>query len=441
MTQLINNRYLKFFYYSEFLISSALGMIPLMTVLSFMLSTLSHSTFAYAIVLALYNISTTMPKLYVAKNLSNKDSSFKSLLILRFFQLMVWLAMSTLFFINTGEHFYIVLFCFLYLIYAVIKGSVDVLALDIYSRVVPRENIGKFFGYKYSLNSFAEFFGAVILLAILAKFNLADNYSVVFFVVFILDIMSFSILAMMKSKVKLTSEVTSGGYGVKINDSVVVSNGLVISCTNSEEEKKMINYIKSYIDLLKDEVRFMVRTDSVFASFLKANVISIIGASVASFFIPYSTQVLNLTITYISISNILWLISKMVSSVIWGYVVDFIGSKYVMMGSRIALLLSYLIAINLNSVWMFYLMIILHGISSAALVIMGQNIFIELSGDKGPLYSAINSVVCMPFFVVMPLLSSFISENYGYKIAFVLSMIPLIISIAYMFKIKLKKKK
>lgn len=438
MSQILNKRYLKFFYYSEFLISSALGMIPLMTVLSFMLSTLSNSSFAYAVVLALYNASTTIPKVYVAKNLSNKASSFTSLLILRSFQLMVWLCMSGLFLMDTREYFYIILFCVLYLVYAVIKGSVDVLTLDIYSRVVPRDNMGKFYGYKYSLNSFAEFFGAVILLAVLSRLNLADDYSVVFFVVFILDIMSFSMLLIVKNKVKLTKDEYVDNYGIQINENVSVSNGIVISCSESQE-KNFISYIKSYINLLRDEIKTMVVNDSVFASFLRANVISIIGASVASFFIPYGVQVLDLTITYVSIANIIWLISKMVSSVAWGYVVDFIGSKYVMMGSRVALLLSYLIAISLDNIVMFYLMIMLHGISSSALVIMGQNIFIELSGNKGPLYSAINSVVCMPFFVVMPLMASFISEHYGYKISFILSMIPLVVSIFYMFKIKLKK--
>lgn len=440
-----NKRYLKYFYISEFLISSALGMIPLMTVLSYMLSTLSNSTLAYAVVLALYNVSTTIPKVFVAKTLSNRSTTFKSLLVLRGFQLLIWLSMSFLFSVNDGESIYIILFCALYLLYALIKGSVEVLNLDIYSRVISRTKLGKFYGFKYSLNSFAEFLGALILIPIFGQINIVSNYAPIFMIVFVLDALSFISIYTIKNRITLKDESTDTNYGITINDEIAISNGVIISKSSKNysngkmQLRKNLKHHKNNLLTLKEEILTILKTDSIYSSFIKANIISIIGASVASFFIPYGTDKLNLTLEYISIANVIWLVSKIISSIFWGYIVDLIGSKYVMMGSRIALVFSYILAINLNSVKIFYVMIFLHGISSSALVIMSQNIFIEISNNKGPLYSAINSVLCMPFFVVMPLFSSFVSENYGYNNAFKLSLIPLIISLFFMNKMDLRK--
>lgn len=443
MSQLFDKYYLKFFYISEFLISSALGMIPLMTILSFMLSSLSNSSFAYAIVLALYNISTTVPKMYVAKNLSGKSNTFKYLLSLRSVQLMVWLCMSLLFVFNEGQSYLIVIFCVLYLIYAVVKGSMDVLNIDIYSRLIDRNNLGKFFGYKYSLNSLAEFIGAVILVGLFERLHI-NNYAVIFMCVFILDLLSFCTLFYIRNKCKLSDEAEIGVQSFQISDNVCVSNGIfytsgdVVACKKGLLSR-VFSYIRVYLSALKEDVRLIIKSDLVYSRFLKINIISILGASVASFFIPYATDRLQLTMTYISIANVIWLVSKVVSSVLWGYIVDLVGSKYAMIGSRVALLCSYLLAINLKNTYMFYLIMILHGVSSSALVLMAQNIFIEISGNKGALYSAINSVVCMPFFMVMPLVTSFLSENFGYKVSFMISMIPLIISVIGMFGVKIKK--
>ena len=63
MSTLIKPKYIKYFYLSDFSISFALGMIPLMTVLSYLISSLSTSTFGYALMLALYNIATALPKM------------------------------------------------------------------------------------------------------------------------------------------------------------------------------------------------------------------------------------------------------------------------------------------------------------------------------------------------------------------------------------------
>lgn len=427
------SKYMKRLYISEFILSSALGMIPLMTVLSFLMSSMSDSTFSYALILALYNICTTLPKIYVANNMSNKKNTFNYLFSLRVIQVTLWMCMSFIFVVFDGSMKYVFLFCLVYLAYAVVKGSIDVLNIDIYSKVIPRSSIGKFFGLKYSLNSFAEFSGALLLAYIFKFLDIDTNYALIFLIVGVLDFISLIILYFARVHINWVPSVTNDGVVNK------VCNDPIENKTFIEKTKIFILRSSFYSNLTK--AKEVISTDPVFFSFLKANVVSIIGASVASFFIPYGVSVLGLTIANITFTNVLWLISKMFSSVIWGYVADTIGTKFVMIGSRVCLLCSYMLAISLKSINVFYLIIILHGFSSSALVIMAQNIFIEISGNKGALYAAINSFVCMPFFVIMPLVSSFLSENIGYVYSFLLSSIPLIISIIMMFRVKTSKNK
>ena len=424
MSTLIKPKYIKYFYLSDFSISFALGMIPLMTVLSYLISSLATSTFGYALMLALYNIATALPKMYVAKNLSNKKNTFNFILMFKILQIFVWLFISIVFFTFPNTNSKVWLFCSLYLIYAFTKGSTDILNIDVYSRVIPSEMLGKFFGYKHSFNSLGEFIGAMALVSLLNFLKIEMNYGIIFMLVFMLDLLSFIMLCAVKPVVKLHDVESS-------NEKSIVSN--LNADTNSL--KKAFNGIKNTCREIYD----VIHEDSNFKAFLIANIVSIIGASVASFFIPYGTDKLNLSMSTISVANALWLISKVVSAIAWGYVVDFVGAKYTMIGSRLALLLSYIIAIRLDSVFMFCMMLILHGISSSALVIMAQNIFIEIGKDKGPLYAAINSIICLPFFVLMPLVSSLLSEKVGYHSSFIISSIPLAISLLLMLRIKKKK--
>lgn len=427
------NKYMKRLYASEFILSSALGMIPLMTVLSFLMSSMSESTFYYALILALYNICTTLPKIYVANNMSNKKNTFSYLFSLRVIQIILWMCMSLIFVIFDGSMKYVFLFCLFYLAYAVVKGSVDVLNIDIYSKVIPRSNIGKFFGLKYSLNSFAEFSGALLLASIFKFLDIDTNYALIFLIVGVLDFISLIVLYLARVHINWVPAVTEDEVINKVDNCPIENKTLIVKIKNFVKRSNFYNNI-----IKANEI---ISTDPVFLSFLKANIVSIVGASVASFFIPYGVSVLGLTMANITFTNVLWLISKMLSSVVWGYVADTIGTKFVMIGSRVSLLCSYILAISLKSVNIFYLIIILHGFSSSALVIMAQNIFIEISGNKGALYAAINSFVCMPFFVIMPLVSSFLSENIGYVYSFLLSSIPLIISIIMMFRVKISKNK
>ena len=149
MTEKIDQKYIKFFYLSDFCLSLALGMIPLMTVLSYFISSLSTSTFAYALILALYNIASSYPKMYVAKNLSGKKNTFGTILKLKTVQIFIWLVISIIFFTVQNTTVKTALFCGLYLTYAFIKGSIEVLNIDIYSKVISSNILGKFFGYKH----------------------------------------------------------------------------------------------------------------------------------------------------------------------------------------------------------------------------------------------------------------------------------------------------
>ena len=191
MSTNVNKRYIGLFYTSDFLLSLALGMIPLMTVLSYFVSSLSNTTFAYAILLGLYNISTSLPRIHIAKNIAGKENSFTYFIYLKLFQVNIWIYLSAVFFLVKNALAKTLLFCFFYLIYAVIKGSLEVLSIDIYSRLFDKKTLGKFFGYKHSLSSLAEFFGAMMLVSIFKILNIGINYGIVFFILFILDLMSF----------------------------------------------------------------------------------------------------------------------------------------------------------------------------------------------------------------------------------------------------------
>ena len=427
MTDTIKHKYIKYFYLSDFSVSLALGMIPLMTVLSYFISSLSTSTFSYAVMLALYNIFTSLPKVYVAKHLSNRANTFDSILKFKVAQITIWFLISIVFFFFPDSTNKVILFCSLYLIYAFTKGSIEVLNIDVYSKVLPSNKLGKFFGFKHSLNSLGEFIGAMTLVSLFNFLEIEINYGIIFMLVFLLDIISFSLLCILRGVVHLSDT----------EDETLNKKSPLLAPDEVQINKKGLRVLrKTYI-----EISATVSNDPVFKSFLVANVISIVGASVASFFIPYATDTLKLNMDSISLANAIWLVSKVVSAVFWGILVDIVGAKYTMIGSRLALLASYFIAIKLKNVQMFYLMLILHGISSSALVVMAQNIFIEISKKDSALYAAINSVICMPFFVLMPIMASFLSDTFGYVVSFEVSSIPLILSLILMNKVKLKNKR
>lgn len=202
MTQKIDQRYIKFFYLSDFSISLALGMIPLVTVLSYVVS--SSSTFAYAILLALYNIFTTLPKMYVAKNLGGKKNTFNSIIKFKIIQMFIWLLISLVFFSMDNTPLKTSLFCILYLTYSLVKGSIDVLNIDVYSRLISSKKLGKFFGYKHSLNSLAEFFGAMMLVSLFEFLQIEVNYGIIFLIVFMLDFISTMMLCAIRKFVVLS---------------------------------------------------------------------------------------------------------------------------------------------------------------------------------------------------------------------------------------------
>jgi len=176
----------------------------------------------------------------------------------------------------------------------------------------------------------------------------------------------------------------------------------------------------------------LLKKDRNFSSFLVSNILFGFGGMSTAFFAVYAMNKLTLPDSQIGVFTLLLLLGQSISSILWGHLGDEKGYKLVLELGTIATILAILLAIFSSSIYLFYGVFFIVGMSFSAYFIAFQGIVLEFSApETRPTYIALANTIKAPFVGLSPLLGGFLADKLSFPFVFVLTIFILLGVILY----------
>lgn len=117
-----------------------------------------------------------------------------------------------------------------------------------------------------------------------------------------------------------------------------------------------------------------------------------------------------------------------VGYLLWGYVGDHLGHKWVVVGGAISLGLAALVALVVRTpaagIWGYGCVFLLSGLAVSALLIAALTVIVALAPqDQRPTYIGLANAAQAPPALIAPLLGAYLAEHFGYPLLFLLTAI------------------
>jgi MFS family permease len=234
---------------------------------------------------------------------------------------------------------------------------------------------------------------------ILGKFAFPHSYGVLFMLVGVFTMVSYGFLLYMKEE----------------------------DWVRQTEKEPLMNYIKKLGKILKE--------DKTFFYFMCALGIAILGSAGANFRIVYAKNVLGITARDVQVLTSVWIFSRAISSIGWGFVNDWKGYRFTMIAAHVIFFPSYILMNYLTGFGMLCIIFILHGIAESAIWVTQGNFIIQLGGEKNrATYLGLSSILFTPISAIGPLLMGGIIDLVNYQAAFLLSGVLMLVMVVITYK-------
>lgn len=370
-----------------------IGMVPLATTLTYFVSQYIHSNVLIGLLTTMNAFLLNLPQLFTARYIESMANNRKLILFSGFIQRFAWILMGTIVLIVQNKMIMMVLFYFAYGFFSLVSGIVGVAWMDMIAKVIPINIRGRVFGIRTFLCSMVEFIGALLSVYILEKFYTPYNYSILFYLVGAFLFISMIFLAKMKEP-------------------------NVIRQTNIEP---LPVYLKKLAKILKE--------DKTFLYFIIALSIALIGGAAAAFRIVYAKNIMNITAKDVAFLTLLWVMSRAVSSFVWGFVNDRKSYRFTMILAHLIQVMSFFLMnfIDSSSMLVLYVVFVIHGIWEGAIFVTQNNFIIELGGEKHrATYLGLSAILFTPASAIGPIIMGAMIDLFNYQTTFWLAGVLMI---------------
>lgn len=168
----------------------------------------------------------------------------------------------------------------------------------------------------------------------------------------------------------------------------------------------------------------ILRTDINYRRYLLSQVVTSIGSMAIGFFTIYALRQWQVSDGMVSLFTTSLMVGTAISNLLFGWLGDKYGHKFIMEISTLAFVLALGIAILAPAPEYFFLVFALQGANNAGFILSGISIVFEFcEEDVRPTYIGLTNSVIGIFAGLSPLIGGFLAENTGFLWVFAISLI------------------
>jgi len=357
---------------------------------------------------SLGNIVSALPQMVVANRLENKIHKIPVLRLAIVIRALCWgfLSLTTYLFAVSHPKLTLYLIFFLLFIFTFMGGIATIPFMDIWGKSLPSTLRGRFFGYRQFWGGIfaigTGFFAATVLSN--KEILFPKNFALLFLFAFILISISYLALGSVKEPVE---EV----YKERLAFREFLSRAFAI-----------------------------LKSDSNYRRFLYVQILSGAGALALPFYILYAKDILKIKLGMVGILLLAQMVGSVLSTLIWGYLADFAGSRKVIQISTLVGFMVPLIAFGISPSqpkMFLILLFVLTGFFITGRKIGKSNFLLDVAPTKKrPTYVGVSGslTIIVAFF---PLIGGLVVQNISYSFLFMVTFAMVLIG--FMLSLQLKE--
>lgn len=275
----------------------------------------------------------------------------------------------------------------LYIINQVTAGLVSPTWMDFFTKTTLTESRGRVIGWRTSLGAVIGLLNGFIVTILLTVLTFPYNYASVIGLAFIYQM-----------------------------SSLLVQNKII-----EVSPSAIINPVR--LQYLFAHARLIVASNQQFRKFLYASALMIISFSAVAFFTVAAMKRLELSESIVGIFTIVTITGQIFSGVFVGWIADTKGTRSALIVCGLSLILSIIIAIFAQSLFLFCFAFVFMGICVGAELSMRYNYAVECAPEEDrSMYIGIMNTWFAPFYLVTPF-AGWLSAYYGYDSVFAPSLL------------------
>lgn len=373
-------------------ISSAYTVMPLF------IHHLTSNNVAVALIPALRALGLYGPPLFVAGFIERRRHAMPFILRATIPERVPYLLLAVGALWLAHDHPQLLVGVFLLMIFAASFGSGLTYAawLDMVARAVPKEWLGRFFGFWTGLGGLAGIGGAAIAAAILARVAWPLNFALCFSLTFFTFIISFVLLALGREPAR-------------------------------EQLAPQHDAVMPPLHRARIEGRAvlgLVRNDRGLQWLLLANALAGVATMASALFAVAALKRGGLNDAQVGAESTVLFIALTAGYFLWGAIGDRFGHRTVLWCSAACAALSAAIAIPAHGFWAYAAVFVLLGLNLSASSLAGLTFIAEFGPEaRRPTYVALASVAYAPFAIGAPIIGGALADSWGYVPVFVVSVV------------------
>jgi MFS family permease len=372
------------------LFGAALGFASFSTILPLFVASLTDSATLIGLVPAIHSAGWLLPQLFLASHVSRLRQYRRTVLLMTIHERIPFLGLVVTALLTPiiGANAALVL-AFLMLVWQGLGGGVTANAwTSMISKIIPPDMRGTFFGLQAGLANLFISFSAVGAGYLLDSLASPWDFAACFLIASLFFTVSWFALAATREPV---------------------------------DTEKIIPEEKTHF---WDDAKRVLSRDSNFNWFLSARILSQFATMGFSFYIVYALREFAMTPVIAGYLTATLTISQTIANIGMGWIGDRIGHRAMLVTGGVAAVISGFLAWNAASIYWFYPIFILAGLTNVSLWTISMTMTVDFGSEADrPIYIGLAQTFTAPATIIAPILGGWIADSAGFIPTFIASTI------------------
>jgi MFS family permease len=382
------------------LFAFAMSIVSVQTVLPVFVKSSGGSNIAVGLIPVVWMAGMNFPQIFIAGFVQR--FAFKKPLMLKtgLLQRLPWFFLAVLTYYVVADvppAIGLILFFTVFGI-AAIGGSVNMpVWFDLIAKVTPVHVRGRLFAIRSMLGAGLGIIGGWLVTIVLRSMSYPANFAMLFFLAFVIMMVSFGFLMSLKEE-------------------------------QENRSRKVVGF-REYIR----QVPVILNRQKNYRNFLIADAAFIASVAANAFYTVYALQKFSLTDAYAGKFTIVMMVAMITGGLTLGYFADTTGHRGNLIIASLATMAGCIVALTAPVVELYLVAFVLSALTIAIMMISRLPFIAELcTDDERPTYVALTNMITSPFFAT-GILAGWIADRYGYEFVFIGSGVVAVFSAVWMY--------
>jgi len=379
--------------------------VNLTTIMTVFMATLTDSAFLIGLVPAILQAGWYLPQLFFTGIVSRQRMKLPFTLKMGAVERAPYVLMPFLALLipKIGNQTAITLLLIVMILRGLAGGFAALPWQEMVATIIPISHRGRFWGFSRVVVQVVGVIGSAVAAMVLGRFIYPYNYAVAFSI-------------------------------------AIVSQWISFYMISQTREPEPVNWVapdpaKKSLDFAK--FKEILRTDKNFVLYMLARSISFVGGTATSFLAVYGIRRFAAGDSQAAIFTGIIFFTGIIAYGYLGGMTDRVGPKRVLLFALISLASSLTLTLVAPSLWVFYLVFVLHGLHNAAMNMGDQLLVMELGEESlRPTYLGLARTLTGVVLILVSMSGGLVIEAFGYEFMFGLGAVCTLLSAGLFLKVK-----